>query len=176
MAEGYTAGDACAACRGQCCRTTGCSLSPEDMCRELAGRPVNVETVEELLQKGNFSIDSFQIGGRAFYYLRMRHKCFTFIGVDAMGECVMLTDSGCALAFENRPMGGRMLEGKAGGGCIQHYTREMMVEDWKPYQELLRTIWDRWHDRMEADGVFDRCEEAYMLFQRERKLVPKFTG
>lgn len=168
MAEGYIAGEACGVCRGRCCRTMGCSLSPEDMRRALADNEESVECVEELLKRGDFAIDSFQIKGQTFYYLRMRHKCFTFIGIDAMGECVMLTDSGCALAFENRPMGGRMLEGKTNGGCIQHYTQEMMVADWKPYQELLGTIWSRWYERLEAEGVFDRCEEEYMRFQMAR--------
>ena len=165
MADGYRNSAPCVRCQGRCCRTMGCSLSPEDMIRALQDRPATRESVEELLQEGNFAIDSFQSGGHAFYYLRMQHKCFTFIGVDAMGECSMLTENGCSLAFEDRPKGGRMLEARENGDCVQHYTQEMMIADWSPYQEILDHIWKEWHDRLERDGVFDRCEEEYMQFQ-----------
>lgn len=169
MTEGYRADELCVQCQGRCCRTMGCSLEPEDMIRMLKGRPLTMDNLEELLQKENFAIDSFQIGGHVFYYMRMRHKCFTFIGVDAMGECIMLTDTGCSLAFEDRPKGGRMLEARKDGGCVQHYTQEMMIADWSPYQELLGEIWANWHERMEREGVFDRCEEEYMQFQMAQR-------
>ena len=74
----------------------------------------------------------------------MRHKCFTFIGVDAMGECEALTDTGCRLSYEDRPKGGRMLIASEDHRCTQEYTREMMVEDWMPYQEQLKQIWKKY--------------------------------
>lgn len=169
MTEGYREGEPCMRCQGRCCRTMGCSLSPEDMIRALQDRPATRENIETLLQECNYAIDSFQNGGHAFYYLRMRHKCFTFIGVDAMGECSMLTEHGCSLSFEDRPKGGRMLEARENGGCEQHYTREMMIADWNPYQDILDSIWKAWHDRMEREGIFDRCEEEYMQFQMARR-------
>lgn len=170
MRDGFLTDNICAQCRGRCCKTMGCSLEPEDMIRALKGGAVTRENLEQLLQNGQFAIDSFQIGGRAFYYLRMKHKCFTFIGVDAMGECISLTDEGCGLLFEDRPKGGRMLEGKENGGCVQHYTQEMMIADWGPWQDMLKEIWDEWFDKFERDGVFDQCEEDYMQYQmRKRK-------
>lgn len=171
MAEGFLKNDICVSCQGRCCKTMGCSLEPEDMLKALKGRTATQENVEDLLQNGQFAIDSFQVGGRAFYFLRMKHKCFTFIGVDAMGECAALTDEGCSLAFEDRPKGGRMLEAKEDGRCTQHYTQEMMIVDWKPYQEILGDIWAAWHDRFEKDGVFDQCEEDYMQYQMAKLKV-----
>ena len=172
MAEGFLSDNICAECKGRCCKTMGCSLEPEDMIRALESREITRENVEYLLQNGQFAIDSFHLGGRTFYYLRMKHKCFTFIGVDAMGECIALNDSGCGLAFEDRPKGGRMLEGRENGGCMQHYTQEMMIADWKPYQSVLESIWTDWHDKFERDGVFDKCEEEYMQYQmRSRNTV-----
>lgn len=168
MAEGFLSDNVCARCQGRCCKTMGCSLEPEDMHKALKGRAATRENVESILQNGQFAIDSFQVEGRTFYFLRMKHKCFTFIGVDAMGECVALTDHGCSLTFEDRPKGGRMLEGREDGGCTQHYMQEMMIADWKPYQELLKSIWANWHDRFEAEGVFDRCEEDYMQYQMSK--------
>ena len=53
--------------------------------------------------------------------------------------------------------------------CIQEYTREMMVEDWMPYQEQLKQIWKKWYERFMQDGTFDRCEEEYMKLQRTRR-------
>ena len=103
MTEGYREGELCMRCQGRCCRTMGCSLSPEDMIRALKDRSATWENIETLLQECNYAIDSFQNGGHAFYFLRMRHKCFTFIGVDAMGECSMLTEHGCSLPYEDRP-------------------------------------------------------------------------
>lgn len=170
MTDGFLTDNICAQCRGRCCKTMGCSLDPEDMIRALKGCAVTRENLEQLLQNGQFAIDSFQIGQRAFYYLRMKHKCFTFIGVDAMGECISLTDEGCGLLFEDRPKGGRMLEGKEAGGCVQHYTQEMMIADWEPWQDMLKEIWNKWYDLFERDGVFDQCEEDYMQYQmRMRK-------
>ena len=171
MAEGFLSDDICLSCQGHCCKTMGCSLEPADMLRALNGRAATRDNVEHLLQNGQFAIDSFQIDEHAFYFLRMKHKCFTFIGVDAMGECISLTDEGCSLTFENRPKGGRMLEGREGGGCIQHYTQEMMISDWKPYQEMLGAIWISWYEQFDKDGVFDRCEEDYMQYQMRKRAV-----
>ena len=44
-----------------------------------------------------------------------------------------------------------------------------MIEDWSPYQGILRNIWCDWHERMEREGVFDRCEEEYMQFQMAQR-------
>ncbi len=169
MAEGFSSDEICGRCQGRCCKTMGCSLEPADMLKSLADKAATQENIEDLLQNGNFAIDSFQVRGNAFYYLRMKHKCFTFIGIDAMGECIALTDRGCSLAFADRPKGGRMLEGREDGGCIQHYTQEMMIADWKIYQDILKSIWNRWHDKFEKEGIFDRCEDEYMQYQMKKR-------
>ncbi len=181
MENGYEDAEVCRACGGICCKSNGCSLSPEDMLREIAeweagqaggktgsADPTKMQ-IEKWLMAGNCAIDSFSGKEGTCYFIRMRHKCFTFIGVDAMGECIALTDRGCSLPFEKRPRGGRYLEGRADRHCLQHYTREQMIEDWMPYQKQLREIWDGWHDRLEQEGVFDRCEEEYMRYQREKR-------
>lgn len=169
----YGSSSLCAACGGACCKSKGCSLSPEDMIREIEKkehtREIRKEVLEHFLPDSDFAIDHFSWKTGPFYYLRMRHKCFTFIGVDAMGECIALTDIGCAREYGSRPKGGRFLEGKENRQCEQHYTQEMMLEDWMPYQELLAGIFREWQDKMEADGTFDRCEDAYMEYQMEKR-------
>lgn len=189
MDKGYESAEICKGCGGACCRANGCSLAPEDMLRELAmwqeeqddekmldeerniRQPVEIDLrhLEEWLQQSDCAIDSFTGEAGLCYYIRMRHKCFSFIGVDAMGECIALTDRGCGLPYARRPKGGRYLEGRQDGHCQQHYTREQMEEDWGPYQQMLREIWDRWHELLEREGVFDRCEEAYMRYQMEKR-------
>ena len=47
--------------------------------------------------EGLYAIDHFSTGSGPFFYLRMRHKCYTFVGIDAMGECIALTEDGCTL-------------------------------------------------------------------------------
>lgn len=193
MDKGYESTELCAACGGACCKANGCSLAPEDMLRELEiwragmepGREEDTENpgtvdmgkLEAWLLESDCAVDSFTGQEGLCYYIRMRHKCFTFIGVDAMGECVALTDRGCSLPYERRPKGGRCLEGRQDRHCRQHYTQVQMEADWRPYQRQLREIWDRWHDRLKEEGVFDRCEEDYMRFQRvKRQGAGRITG
>ncbi len=195
-----TEAEICKECKGNCCKSTGCSLSPEDMIRriraqqEMAGaegmqytnieemkaekmkteeiaseKGLAIEEIENWLINSNCALDSFGYPGGRLLYVRMRHKCFTFIGVDAMGECAALTDTGCRLSYEDRPKGGRMLIASEDHHCTQKYTREMMVEDWMPYQEQLKQIWKKWYEKFTQDGTFDRCEEEYMKFQRARR-------
>lgn len=181
MDKGYESTEICKDCGGACCKTNGCSLAPEDMLREMEiwrtkgeyntnqCAKMDLRQLEQWLQQSDCAIDSFTGETGLCYYIRMRHKCFTFIGVDAMGECIALTDQGCSLPYARRPQGGRYLEGRRDRHCQQHYTQEQMEADWKPYQQQLREIWDKWYDRLNQEGVFDRCEEAYMRYQMERR-------
>lgn len=126
-----------------------------------------------LLQKetGNelYAIDYFNLSGVPVFYLRMRHKCHTFIGVDAMGECIALAEDGCMLDIGRRPKGGRFLKSSPDGHCVQNYTKEMMEKEWKPYQKVLSMIWKEYEDRFRGDGTFERCEEAYFAWMRSQR-------
>lgn len=171
--EGYKPGAECSQCKGRCCKERGCSLSPQDMWQALGlenGSLPDKEMLVQLLNRpdGRYALDFFSEKDGPCFYLRMRHKCYTFIGVDAIGECVALTESGCALTEEERPKGGRFLESKPDGACVQHYTREQMCEDWAPYREVLKDIWDEYHARFEADGTFERCDNDYFAWIREK--------
>lgn len=177
--DGYKPGEECSQCKGRCCRERGCSLSPQDMWQALGQEPFVPQGKEErgslreallqLLQQpdGLYALDFFQEKDGPCYYLRMRHKCYTFIGVDAIGECVALTSNGCSLTAAQRPKGGRYLESRPGGDCVQHYAREQMCEDWAPYGELLKDIWEEYHTIFQQDGTFERCDEAYFAWMRE---------
>lgn len=182
--EGYEPGAECSECKGRCCRERGCSLSPQDMWRaleasdaalsgtnrtvDIAGEQFKRGLVRLLNQpEGLYALDFFSEKDGPCFYLRMRHKCYTFIGVDAIGECVALTRTGCSLAGTERPKGGRFLESKPGGHCVQHYTREQMCEDWAPYREVLQDIWEEYHAKFTADGTFEQCDKDYFAWMRE---------
>lgn len=163
------AAEVCAECKGHCCSTLGCMLSSADLLHGLGRSIADREHVLELLKTQPFAIDRFADRTGYFYYLRMRHKCFTFIGVDAMGECAALSEAGCVLPFEKRPFGGRMLKAMPDRHCVQEYTREEMKKDWMPYQEILCSIWEEYEPKFSSDGTFDACEEAYRLYQMEKR-------
>lgn len=173
--EGYEPGRECAECKGKCCKDRGCSLAPEDLQRALQdGKEQAGQLREQILNlltdaQGLYAIDYFSRPEGVCFYLRMRHKCYTFIGVDAMGECIALTKEGCGLSPEDRPKGGRYLESRADRACIQHYEKEQMCRDWEPYQETLRSIWKEYYPKMKEDGTFDRCDEAYFAWMKAER-------
>ncbi|MGN1181090.1 MAG: hypothetical protein ACI4SD_07730 [Suilimivivens sp.] len=187
--EGYAPGRECLNCKGKCCKEKGCSLSPEDMLKSLQKRNAGNRTANltgETLyrgvlsmltdEKGMYAVDYFSSKEGPLFYLRMKHKCYTFIGIDAIGECVALTENGCMLSEDERPKGGRFLESNEKMQCIQHYTREMMWEDWKPYQEILSLIWKEYKEKFENDGTFESCDNEYfqwMKSQREKNQTKK---
>lgn len=185
--EGFKPGEECAKCRGRCCKERGCSLAPEDMLwvlsaenvdidlNNMAADPANADTksalrkilLKSLQEEKLYTVDCISQNGRPFYFLRMRHKCYTFIGVEAMGECIALTPSGCSLSEEERPKGGRFLKSSPDGHCMQHYTKEDMLADWEPYQQVLSEIWEEFYPEFEEDGTFDACDEAYFAWMKE---------
>lgn len=150
-------------------------LNAEILDGESLSLPKRIRLAEEKLlsflqEEGNlYTIDCFYAPTGPMYYLRMRHKNYTFIGVDAIGECIALTKEGCSLSMENRPKGGRFLESKPDGHCIQHYSKEQMTEDWLPYQKILKSIWDEYYNRFMEDGTFDRCDEANFAWMRAQR-------
>ena len=171
--EGYKPGEECVICKGKCCKEKGCSLSPEDMWRALGYEktksPITKEELLTLLtpKEGRYAIDYFSTKDGPVFYLRMRHKCYTFIGVDAMGECVALTEHGCTLAETERPKGGRFLKSAPNGACEQLYTREQMVEDWAPYRAVFQEIWKEYYARFQQDGTFEQCDTDYFAWMKK---------
>lgn len=120
-----------------------------------------------LQEDGNlYAIDRFHLEGKEIYYMRMRHHAYTFVGEDAIGICAALTAAGCILPEEDRPKGGRYLESRPDGHCIQHYGADEMAEDWLPYQESLSSIYWEYFQKFKEDGTFDKCDEEYFRFLR----------
>lgn len=139
--NGFINNNPCKACGGKCCKGMGCHLSPEDIKTQ-----ITYETLKELLQTGNYSIDwweNYEVEGKYpvnGYYLRMRNKDAKIVDPSWGGECALLTEHGCPLKFEERPKGGRMLEAKENSKCVQHYSKKECADDWFKYYVILNQL------------------------------------
>ena len=169
----YYPGKECSICKGRCCKEHGCALAPTDLFHLLNKTEINRDDILNLLTREDsyLAIDHFQsYDSGVIYYLRVRHKCYTFIGIDAIGECLLLTDNGCSLPIKDRPFGGKSLISSADFHCLQEYDEEKMTKDWLPYQEILSSIWQEYFDKFTEDGTFDKCDNAYFEYIRSRFL------
>jgi hypothetical protein len=133
----------CTKCGGKCCKHNGCHFSPEDIKVE-----ITLENLKALIDEGNISIECWDgdprtddCSGVSVYYLRMRTQIkFTKSPIVhaswGFETCVLWTEKGCPLKFEDRPKGARMLIPKE-NGCEGLYTNQHAAIDWIPYQEIL---------------------------------------
>jgi len=111
----YPPNEFCNECKGHCCKSMGCHFSPNDF------KELTFEALKTEIEKGFISIDAWDgnpltddIGGRT-YYLRMRNKYYSdkkynIVDFSWGGKCILLTENGCPLEFNNRPKGGRSLK------------------------------------------------------------------
>ena len=133
--------DYCKKCKGTCCKRMGCHLSPEDI-----NGDITYDKLKRLLDTGNYSIDWWE-GEESLYYIRMRNKNANIIDPSWGGECVLLTENGCSLNFENRSKGGRMLLARINEfeKCKDYYSKEDCVHDWQQYSNILKKLFDEFN-------------------------------
>ncbi len=131
----------CKLCGGKCCKGMGCHYSPRDF------NEVTIDILRRELNKGYVSIDWWEgdvynndNGYERVYYLRMRNKNAPIVDPSWGGECMLLTERGCSLPFDERPMGGRALIPKHNDGCIQPYSKEDCCKEWYWYQDVLQKL------------------------------------
>lgn len=133
----------CSECKGKCCKGMGCHFSPRDFDN------ITYESLNALIERGNISIDWWE--GDVFgkdeqknrtYYLRMRNKGADVVNPSWGGECILLTDQGCILPFEQRPLGGKSLI-PCVGDCKNKYTKEDCCKEWQPYEFILQKLVDK---------------------------------
>jgi hypothetical protein len=133
----------CAECKGKCCKRMGCEFSPSDF------DEITFECLDSKISGGNISIDWWDgdVEHGCTYdripYLRMRNKNSPIVDPAWNGECILLTDSGCPLLFEDRPLGARALKPEE-DGCKTFYTKEDCVRDWRPFVHLLEELITKW--------------------------------
>ena len=145
MSERIENKELCSKCKGVCCKRAGCHLSPDDVIK-LKGSITRIG-LYELLKTGNYSIDwwdGFEVKKDNFhgkgYYLRMRHVGANIIDPSWGGVCVLLTDNGCPLSYDNRPKSGRLLVPDKNYNCITPYSKYDSVCDWYKYWKILNEL------------------------------------
>lgn len=140
----------CKECGGRCCKNMGCHYSPDDF------KDKSFEALKSEIEKGKISID-WWAADEPEYYLRARHVDAPIVDGSWGGICINLTENGCSLSFEDRPLGGKALKPVRSFGCPNFYTKEMCKNDWKPYAETLKKLVLCFYTEYEKNN--DCCED-----------------
>lgn len=130
----------CKECGGRCCKKCPCSFSPEDF------KDLSYDGLKKELEKNYISIDCW-VGDpredsdseleKTPYFLRvMRVNGPVVDPMEESESCKLLTESGCAFSFEERPKGGRQLIALE-NVCKVGYSKRQCAIDWLPYNEVL---------------------------------------
>lgn len=134
--------EACKVCKGRCCKHIGCHFSPLDF------EEISFDYLKSKIEEGYISIDWWdEIDGSPSYYLRMRHVKKPVVDPSWGGRCILLTDDGCPLPFEKRPLGARSLEPHLHGNCTVHYSKESCKNEWMAYDDILRQLVEYFYNR-----------------------------
>ena len=132
--EVYPVKPCCAVCEGKCCKYMGCHYSPKDF------EDLTFEGLKREIKKGKISIDWWEAVFPE-YYLRARHVDANIVDPSWGGTCINLTEAGCSLSFEERPLGGKALRPDPTGKCCKSsYTKEDCKNEWKPYNKTLKQL------------------------------------
>lgn len=94
----------CQICQKVCCKLLPGACVPEDLMRMYSGGTLE-EAVNAALKSGRFSIDWYE-GGLPSYFIRPATKGKEGVVRDPSwgGICTFLTNKGCSLEFEKRPL------------------------------------------------------------------------
>jgi hypothetical protein len=141
--------DLCGPCGGQCCKSYPGAYHPAQF-------GPNLEGVEQLLRAGKAAIDWWEGELRDYegtsYYLRA-----AIAGVNSVfhpafgGSCAMLTETGCSLSWDVRPLDCRMLKPMPGTSkghvaCVTEgidgygNSKEYFAHLWQPFARRLEEI------------------------------------
>ena len=125
----------CTECGGRCCKQCGCFFSPYDF------PEISFDFLQKEIEKGYISIarlDYDIIKQPDVYILRVRNqgKPIVDTGYNGRSQCILLTEKGCKLSYENRPKGGRFLI-PSKEGCKSEYTLIDCANEWKEYQWII---------------------------------------
>lgn len=141
--------EVCSKCQGKCCKTMGCHYSPRDF------EKITKETLRDFIKQGFVSIDWWEGDVLDTYeryrscYLRIRNrdifnetKLAPIVDPSYGGKCMLLTENGCLLKFEDRPMGGRNLipKSKDEKYCQTTYSKKDAAIEWYPYNDILEEL------------------------------------
>lgn len=134
----------CAECGGVCCKTCGCHFSPDDF------PEISFEYLKKELEKGYISIDYVDreviYDDINIFILRVRNQNAPIVDMGyRRTPCILLTENGCKLDYDNRPAGGKLLIPKESFPTLFGETRRCHCKydiddccyEWKPHQKVL---------------------------------------
>lgn len=133
----------CSECKGSCCKRSGCYFSPDDF------REISFEYLKTQLEKGyiSISLQSDSVFYPDVYILKIRDRDTDIVDTgyrnSEYSPCMLLTDNGCKLSYEERPSGGKLYIPKYENGfyhCYTNYTIRDCCNEWFPYQEILTQL------------------------------------
>lgn len=140
----------CAKCGGECCKSMGCTFSPNDFKEE-----ITKNSMIKLLETGLVSIDCYDgdptkdendYSGDYInaYYPRIRNLPTKFSQAELVeyswsGQCGLLKEDGCRLSFEYRPYQAKVLIPNE-NGCECAYSKQKCAIDWLPYHDIFEDI------------------------------------
>lgn len=160
----------CAKCGGRCCKSMPCEIFPQDV---FGDKEPSFELLKEWIEKHPlYCIDWWDGDVRGLdwcdddyldrcYYIHPKTKGEKDRGLFIAswgGECIFLTDTGCSLSWEDRPLGGKaltpgplvekmeFLNGKpiimpTRYACTSSYSKKEACIAWLPYHEWFEKLY-----------------------------------
>lgn len=149
----------CKKCKGHCCKKCGCHFSPDDfdfkkVDDENGPRDSNeviFDILKKEIEKGYIVIEYVPseaiLSDTDGILLRVRNRKEGLVGDWNRSPCILLTDKGCKLDYEDRPSGGRLLRPILNKKtkkftCIQHYDIDDCCREWLPFKEVLSQLYN----------------------------------
>ena len=139
----------CEKCRGKCCKTVPCALTPKQIAS--LGYELTEESLTECLESGKYSLDYWydeddDVDIPFDYFIRYRSIGAPIADEYYDGaECIMLSDKGCTLPFDKRGADGRSLIPSKMNRCHGLIGKKEMAIVWRPYGDILRKLWDKYY-------------------------------
>jgi hypothetical protein len=150
----YLNAEMCEKCKGICCISSGCLISPDDFNLKecFDNEKLNYNKAYNILlseiKKGYISIekidgDTIYLTNHIIYILHIR-DIDSPISVSLIkskhSPCCLLTKTGCAFSYEDRPTGGKMLIPNF-PQCHNDYDLRDCCREWLPFQPVLYDLY-----------------------------------
>ncbi len=139
----------CTTCGGECCKRCGCEFSPDDFA------DLSFEGLKKEIEKGYITIECIK-GDEIeriedMLFLRVRNVNSPIVDYARRKKrCILHTDKGCKLGYEERPTGGKLLIPTIQTSglifksrcCRSSYRIEECCYEWSSHQKtLLELAW-----------------------------------
>lgn len=145
----------CAECGGQCCKRCGCIFSPDDF------KEISFDFLRMEIEKWYITIDFFSAEALCrdigVYVLRVRNQNSPIVYSGTKeSPCILLTEKGCKLSYDERPSGGKLLIpskrtsiilGEKEHICPSLYTYRDACYEWLPHKSILSDLADYFEDK-----------------------------